>query len=301
MSGMGATRADDGADPRDVTRRRRAVLAVVVAATVVVGGVGVVEGVRGDRWSHPADDGVAAAVPLADGADPLRDESASRADRPAVASTPGGTSAPSAAPTQTPAQTPTKYPTNAATPTPEPGSGLTGTRVVEALDGTLEVVPGSTRATGDGDVRTVRVEVEKGLPVDPEVFADAVLTTLDDPRGWGASDGVTFARTDGDADYRVVLASPGTVDDLCAPLDTGGDLSCGTGTSAVLNFRRWVTGAPDFDGDVVTYRHYLVNHEVGHLLGHGHVHCAGDGELADVMVQQSISTEGCRPNGWPDP
>ncbi|MCB7136628.1 DUF3152 domain-containing protein [Cellulosimicrobium marinum] len=191
-----------------------------------------------------------------------------------------------------------------AEPVAEPGSGLLGTEVEPDLGGVLVPVPGEVDAPGEGTVRSVRVEVEDGLPVDGEVLAEAVLTTLNDARGWGATDGVTFSRTGGDEpSIRVVLASPATTDRLCAPLQTEGTYSCGNAATgvAVLNFERWVLGAPDFGDDVATYRQYLVNHEVGHVLGHGHESCPGEGEVAPVMVQQSISTEGCLPNGWPAP
>ncbi|WP_164545181.1 DUF3152 domain-containing protein [Antribacter gilvus] len=197
---------------------------------------------------------------------------------------------------------PAPEPTPSAAPVPDPGSGLTGTTVEPALSGELVIAAGGTEPPGPGKVWTVRVEVEKGLPVDVGVFADAVLATLNDPRGWSQVDGVTFARTDGDApDARVVLTSPATTDTLCAPLDTGGHLSCGMGNAAVLNFGRWVNGAEAFGDDVVTYRQYLVNHEVGHVLGHHHAQCPAPGALAPVMVQQTLSTGGCLPNGWPRP
>jgi len=201
-----------------------------------------------------------------------------------------------------PDPTPTTTPV---APVPEPGSGLVGTVTVEPdLGGTLAVVPGEHPAPGAGTVRSVRVEVEAGLPVDGEVFATAVLATLNDPRGWSGPDGVTFSRTAADdASVRVVLASPATTDRLCAPLETAGKWSCGNSASgaAVLNFERWVVGATDFGDDLATYRQYLVNHEVGHVLGHGHESCPSPGAVAPVMVQQSMSTEGCLPNGWPVP
>lgn len=223
--------------------------------------------------------------------------------------TPEAVPAPDPQPTPTPTQTaPAPEPTPAPTPeapVPEAGSGLVGAVTVEPdLGGTLAVVPGEHPAPGAGTVRSVRVEVEAGLPVDGEVFATAVLATLNDPRGWSGPDGVTFSRTAADdASIRVVLASPGTTDRMCAPLETAGKWSCGNSVSgtAVLNFERWVVGATDFGEDLVTYRHYLVNHEVGHVLGHGHESCPSPGTVAPVMVQQSMSTEGCLPNGWPVP
>lgn len=188
-------------------------------------------------------------------------------------------------------------------PVPEEGSGLLGddVEVPRKASGKLRAAPGREPAPGDGKVRTVRVSVERGLPVDRGVFADAVLTTLNDPRGWSAPDGVTFARTGGDDfDLEVVLASPETTDELCAPLDTAGTLSCGVVGMAVLNFKRWAHGS-DAWRDIGRYRQYLVNHEVGHVLGHSHDQCAGKGKKATVMVQQTTSTKGCVPEPWPAP
>lgn len=271
-------------DSPSPARRRRVVLSGVVAVVVVAGAVGVGHGITVGRWITPVEE-AQATLDVTELTDAATRSGAGRTALPTV----------TAMPTPEPTVTPTPEPE----PTADPHSGLIDTAVPEGLDGTLVAAAGERAATRDGTVRTVRVEVEKGLPVDRAVFAEVVMTTLDDDKGWSTLDGVAFARVDGEADYVVTLASPDATDALCAPLNTGGWLSCGIGNRATLNFDRWVEGAEDFGDDVATYRQYLVNHEVGHLLGHGHVQCTGDGDVADVMVQQTISAQGCVVNGWP--
>lgn len=178
-------------------------------------------------------------------------------------------------------------------------AGLLAPGVPPSAGGTLVVVPGTEVAPApERPVKTVRVEVEAGLAIDGALFARTVLATLNDPRSWGGDGSMTFARTDGPADVVVALASPDLVDDLCAPLDTVGLFSCANGGVAVLNHLRWVNGAKDFT-DLTQYRQYLVNHEVGHVLGHGHRRCPGAGRLAPLMQQQTGGVGACVPNAWP--
>jgi hypothetical protein len=69
----------------------------------------------------------------------------------------------------------------------------------------------------------------------------------------------------------------------------------------VINAVRWGIGAKTYGRDLLSYREYLINHEVGHGLGRGHVRCPRPGWRAAVMVQQTKSLEGCRANPWPYP
>jgi hypothetical protein len=173
---------------------------------------------------------------------------------------------------------------------------------VESADGEFSVLKGESDVMGDGPLTTFAVEVEKGLPGEAEDFAAAVEEILGDPRSWGEDGERAMQRVDGDgADIRVLLAAPDTVDRLCAPLNTDGYVSCANGNRAIINQNRWVSGVPHFGDDLETYRIYLINHEVGHTLGHGHVDCPGEGEPAPVMQQQTLGLQGCEPNGWVHP
>ena len=180
-------------------------------------------------------------------------------------------------------------------------AGIVRRLVADAGSGEFVVADGSVPAPGAGTVRTVRVEVERDLPVDRDRFAALVLATLNDPRGWGHGGAMSFARTDGDAPISVMLASPRTSARLCGALDSRGHLSCRNGPQVVLTFARWVLGTEEYADNLTGYRQYVVNHEVGHALGHGHVRCPGPGLPAPVMQQQTLGLKGCTQNPWPNP
>lgn len=173
--------------------------------------------------------------------------------------------------------------------------------------GSFSVADGQAPAPEeDRRVIAVMVRVEDGTPIDVPTFASQVMAILNDPRGWGPIDGVSFARTDEDAaaDIVITLASPATTEDLCGELPTRGYTSCGRGRPVNINGARWVEGAEAFmdaGGGVEEYRRYVINHEIGHSLGHPHEQCAGAGQIAPVMMQQTLSVGVCVPNGWPRP
>lgn len=167
--------------------------------------------------------------------------------------------------------------------------------------GELRVVGGTSGRLSRGEVRRFSVAVEGGLRTEPSEFARTVEAILADPRGWSAG-GVAFRRVStGAADFRIALASPALTDALCAPLQTNGRFSCASANVAVLNFERWAEGADAYGEQLARYRTYMVNHEVGHVLGHGHAWCRAAGARAPVMVQQTKGVAPCRPNPWPLP
>ncbi|UQI48032.1 DUF3152 domain-containing protein [Streptomyces sp. HU2014] len=177
--------------------------------------------------------------------------------------------------------------------------------------GDFETVGGHDKAPGKGEVLRYRVDVEKGLPLDGGLFATAVQRTLNDERSWGHGGDRTFERVStGSADFVITLASPGTTATWCAKsgLDTTQDnVSCDSAATdrVMINAYRWAQGAQTYGDRMHAYRQMLINHEVGHRLGHDHETCAKEGALAPVMMQQTkfLTTDGatCRPNPWPFP
>ncbi|MFC9298522.1 DUF3152 domain-containing protein [Streptomyces sp. NPDC057011] len=175
--------------------------------------------------------------------------------------------------------------------------------------GTFDTVPGVAKAPGKGKLVRYRVDVEQGLGLDPQLFAEAVHRTLNDDRSWGHGGTKTFERVPGgEADFVITLASPGTTGAWCAKsgLDTTIDnVSCDSASTdrVMINAFRWAQGSATYGPEqMFAYRQMLINHEVGHRLGHGHVSCRTPGALAPIMQQQtkSLDIDGiqCKPNPW---
>ncbi len=199
---------------------------------------------------------------------------------------------------------------------------------------TWHIVPGASSQVGEGTAKNFNytVEVEDGIDTTTfggdEGFARMVTETLANPKSWTHNPQFAFTRIDGTAqvepDFRISLSSPMTVREGCGydiPLES----SCYNPVYAdgqprvFLNEARWVRGAMPFQGDIGSYRQYLVNHEVGHAIGYQrHEACSENGALAPVMMQQTFSTNNndaarfdpgtinpdgktCRFNPWPYP
>lgn len=182
--------------------------------------------------------------------------------------------------------------------------------------GRFRFAGGESEVLGDGSgpLRRFRVGVEDGVDADPDRVARFVVETLADQRGWTARGEVRFQQVPdgGGHDFTIYLATSATAAEMCAEVGLDvvgsglpdGGVSCRTPGRAILNLSRWRTSVPQYVAQEVpleTYRRMVVNHEVGHELGYGHLSCPGPGELAPIMQQQTIDLAGCRPNPWPYP
>lgn len=133
-------------------------------------------------------------------------------------------------------------------------------------------------------------------------FANTVYRVLNDPRGWPRA-GATFVKGDGDAcNFTVVLSEAKymqTFDSGCSA-----EYSCRVGDNVIINLDRWNGGIGNWmeaGGNLARYRTMVINHEVGHALGHidNETTCAGAGKPAPLMQEQSMHLDGCTVNEWP--
>ncbi|GAA3769519.1 hypothetical protein GCM10022403_001180 [Streptomyces coacervatus] len=191
--------------------------------------------------------------------------------------------------------TPAPSPSRSASTPPAPKIPATG-------PGTYTTAPGGSGKVGTGTALRYRVEVEDGIDLSTASVAKEVERILADPRGWTADGHSAFQRvSSGPTDFVVRVATPGTVDRTCAEggLDTEGRYNCSVGHKVMANLERWLLATPVYAKDVTAYHALIINHEVGHFLGHGHVGCPGPGRPAPAMMQQIKGMHGCVPNVWP--
>ncbi len=161
-----------------------------------------------------------------------------------------------------------------------------------------------------GKLHRFKVAVEKGSGEDVDDFTAQVRATLEDDRSWSGSGKLRLQMVAGTdkADFTVYLATRDTAGRMCEQGGTniriGGVpfTSCRTTGKAILNLDRWrKSSTPYLEAKVglAEYRRYVINHEVGHELGHRHEGCPKAGGPAPVMVQQTLILRGCKPYSWP--
>ncbi|SEJ19531.1 DUF3152 domain-containing protein [Demequina mangrovi] len=208
-------------------------------------------------------------------------------------------------------------------------AGIITTVVEERGEGTFSPATGSPATSSPSasaeasaeaaPTRYVRIDVEDGVAIDDDAFADYVMETLNDPRGWGSAGRLQFVLTDGAADVRVVLASPYTLALQCSDVHTAAetegaapsasaapaedaessDPACASAGIVPVSTYDWTAGLERYGGKRVAARAYLLNHGVGHVFGSEDAEC--ESGRADVMVDQAAMGKECKVNPWPFP
>lgn len=147
---------------------------------------------------------------------------------------------------------------------------------------------------------TYSIETRGAIRTSLDEFKQLTGETLNDTRGWSRL-GVSFKEVPSGGDFTLVLSEASQVPSF-SPSGCDSTYSCNVGRYVIINQDRWLSATESWNnggGSLRDYRHMVVNHELGHWLGHGHQSCSGAGQPAAVMQQQSINLQGCTFNPWP--
>lgn len=133
-------------------------------------------------------------------------------------------------------------------------------------------------------------------------FANAAFRILNDEHGWPRAGAVFERSTDGNCDFDLVLSQASQMPSFSPSCSV--EYSCRVDQNVIINDDRWkgsVQSWLDAGGNLARYRVMVINHEVGHRLGHidNETTCAGEGQLAPLMQEQSMHLDGCKVNEYP--
>lgn len=146
---------------------------------------------------------------------------------------------------------------------------------------------------------TYEVITKGAITANVTEFKQQANATLNDGRGWARMN-VIFKEVASGGQFTLVLAEASQVPTFSSGCSS--EYSCRAGRYVVINQTRWQSATSSWNqggGSIRDYRHMVVNHEVGHWLGHDHESCHSAGSPAAVMQQQSIDLQGCTFNPWP--
>ena len=137
------------------------------------------------------------------------------------------------------------------------------------------------------------VTIDTGVNFPLKEFSRDVAIYLSDPDGW-ESKGFRFEEVQQRPDVVIHLSSPAEL----RKVGCDGNLSCAElgGKHLRVNSMRWTQGSKESKLDLEDYRQYVMSHEMGHILGHDHVKCAGPGQPAPIMMQQTLGIGKSTPN-----
>ena len=159
--------------------------------------------------------------------------------------------------------------------------------------------------SGNGLITYTYCVASRGEVGDLTEFANMVFSTLNDPRGWPRA-GVIFQENDGtDPNACSMTLTLAAADQMTSfSTECSDEYSCRVGNDVVINVDRWnnaTEGWLNAGGTVSRYRTMVINHEVGHRLGHldNELTCSAVNQPAPLMQQQSMDLLGCTPNEWP--
>lgn len=123
--------------------------------------------------------------------------------------------------------------------------------------------------SGYGMVQYHYCVVTNGEVGSVEDFSNAVFRILNSEHGWARAGAIFEPSTDGNCDFNIVLVQASTLPTFSSVCSE--QYSCRVGNNVIINDDRWNSGMDVWmsgGGDLARYRTMVINHEVGHRLGH---------------------------------
>lgn len=193
------------------------------------------------------------------------------------------------------------YEMGAAAPTPSAKSQQTFVESSGKSTGGSAVgsTSGNLKGADEKKSYTFSVMTRGNVRISQGEFAREAERILNDKRGWGGQGDFGFEQVASGGDFTLWLSEAKSVPFFSEGCSSA--WSCRVGRDVIINDTRWMNGS-SLGLPIATYRHLVINHEVGHWLGLSDASCPGAGEQANVMQQQSkggTSLGKCKPNAWP--
>ena len=147
-------------------------------------------------------------------------------------------------------------------------------------------------------IHNYTIKFHKNLKLNKNSCIHKIISVLNDSRGWKKS-GYNFKYHSfiENPDFIIIFTSSKWITDFChLPGLSCTDLRY---NEIYINTDNWRNGSNKSFLNLNDYKIYLINHEVGHVLGKTHVKCTSPNTKVPVMTQQTLGIGNCKPNPWP--
>ena len=147
---------------------------------------------------------------------------------------------------------------------------------------------------------TYKFENNHNINYNHENFIDEVNNILNEKKGWNKYNYTFTEKHNGKTDFIIIL-TPMNIIKSKFPQNISWTVFKPNNIPIIyINEYRWKHGSNKINVKIEEYRKYLINHEVGHVLGFDHETCnINKSKKAPVMMQQTLGIGQCEFNPYP--